>query len=400
MYDVLAGIRVIEVAEWTFVPIAGTVLADWGADVIKIEHREGGDPQRGLMSSIAGTGPFHAIMEAANRGKRSVGIDLSTPGGRETLYHLLKDADVFLTSLRTRARQKLGIEPQDIQKINPKIVYGRGTGYGLRGPDAEKGGYDWPSTWCRGGIADRMTPPGGEPPSMPGSVGDINGGTQLAGAVAAALLRRERTGKGAIVDNSLYSVGAWIMCQSIAAANFGPAREYTSRKNPLNPIVNTYPTKDGRWICLCLLQADAWWADFCTHIGRKDLIEDPRFINMKVRNENRDACIAELEETFKQKTFDEWRRALDTMEGVWAPVLSTSEVIEDEQALVNGIVTPVTLNDNTTYLAAASPGQFDEELIGELQCCPEPGQHTEEVLLESGLEWDEIVALKDAGAIA
>ena len=399
MYDVLEGIKVVEVAEWTFVPIAGSVLADWGADVIKIEHRDGGDPQRGLITSVTRQGTINPMMEVANRGKRSVGLDLGTPGGRETLYKMVETADVFLTSLRTRARKKLGIEPEDIRKIKPDVIYGRGTGYGLRGPDAEKGGYDWPSAWCRGGIAHRMTPAGGEPPFMPGSVGDISGGTHLAGAVAAALVRRERTGKGAIVDVSLYNTGAWIMCQSIAGVHNGGPTPFIDRANPTNPIVNTYPTKDGRWICLCLLQADAWWADFCQHIGREDLIDDPRFSHMEVRNKNRDECVAEIEKTFLQKTFDEWLVDLDSMQGVWAPVLSTAEVVADEQALVNGIVTPVRLGDNSSYLAAGSPGQFDEDLVGELTACPEPGQHTEEALLELGLDWEEIIALKEAGAV-
>jgi len=399
MYDVLEGIKVVEVAEWTFVPIAASVLADWGADVIKIEHREGGDPQRGLVTSVTRQGAINPMMEVANRGKRSVGLDLNTPGGKDVLYKMVESADVFLTSLRTRARKKLGIEPGDICKINPDVIYGRGTGYGLKGPDTEKGGYDWPSAWCRGGIAHRMTPPTGEPPFMPGSIGDISGGTHLAGAVAAALVRRERTGKGAIVDVSLYSTGAWIMCQSIAGAHNGAPTPFVSRANPMNPIVNTYPTRDGRWICLCLLQADAWWADFCQHIGRDDMIEDPRFANMQARNEHRDECIQEIERTFLQKTFDEWLVALDTMQGVWAPVLSTAEVVADEQALASGIVTPVTLGDSSSYMATASPGQFDEAPLGELTACPEPGQHTEEALLELGLDWEEIIALKEAGAV-
>lgn len=399
MYDVLNGIRVVEVAEWTFVPIAGAVLADWGADVIKVEHREGGDPQRGLLSTLAMDGVINPFMEVANRGKRSVGVDLNTEDGRETLYKLVASADVFLTSLRSRARKKLQIEPEDLLRHKPDLIYGRGTGYGLLGPDAQKGGYDEPVTWCRAGISARMTPPDGAPPAMPGSVGDINGGTQIAGAVAAALVKRLRTGKGSIVDNSLYSVGAWIMCQSVAGTHNGPAPGYRDRTQAGNPLVNQYKTSDDRWLSLCLIQADAWWHDFCEHIEREDLIDDPRFSNMQVRNENRDACIAELDRTFAQKTLDEWRVQLDSMIGVWSPMLTVDEVVQDEQALVNGIVTPVKMGDGSTYLASASPAQFDEQPLGELQGCPEAGQHTEEVLLELGMEWKEILALKESKAI-
>jgi crotonobetainyl-CoA:carnitine CoA-transferase CaiB-like acyl-CoA transferase len=400
MYDVMQGIRVVEVAEWTFVPAAGAVLADWGADVVKVEHPVRADPQRGLISALSAVGGVNPMFEVGNRGKRSVGIDLNQPGGRDVLHKLIEECDVFLTSFMQDARKKHGLEPEDIFAINPKAIYARGTGHGLRGPDAHVGGYDWASTWCRGGIGHRMTPPGGEPPMMPGSVGDLTGGVTLAGAIAAALFRRERTGKGAIVDNSLYSVGTWLTCQGIVGAGLGAPHQYSSRANALNPVVNTYKTSDDRWICLCMLQADRWWPDLCRRLGREDLIDDPRFNEQTIRNQNQDECIAELEKIFETRTYKEWIEALTGAEGVWAPVQSLAEIAEDPQARVNGFVTQVGEEGQPgSYFGVASPGQFDEETIGELRPSPEPGQHTEEVLLDMGLEWERISELKASGAI-
>jgi crotonobetainyl-CoA:carnitine CoA-transferase CaiB-like acyl-CoA transferase len=399
MYDVMEGIRVLEVAEWTFIPAAGVVLADWGADVVKVEHPVRADPQRGLINALSAVGGVNAMFEVANRGKRSIGLDLGKPAGREILDELIEGCDVFLTSFMADARKKHRIEPDDIFAVNPKCIYARGTGHGLRGPDAHVGGYDWASTWCRGGIAHRMTPPGGEPPMMPGSVGDLTGGVTTAGAIAAALFRRERTGRGGVVDNSLYSVGTWLTCQGIVGAGLGAQGTYASRANAMSPVVNTYRTSDGRWICLCMLQADRWWPDLCRRLGREDLIDDPRFNEQTVRNENQAECIAELEKTFDTRTYSEWIDALRGADGVWAPVQSLDEIVKDQQALENGFVTRIGTDDEPGYLGVASPGQFDEQPIGSLRIAPEPGQHTEEILLELGFEWSRIGELKGAGAI-
>lgn len=400
MYDMMEGVRVIEVAEHTFVPAAAMVLADWGADVIKIEKTvDGGDASRGLQLPNMDLNGINPYFEAANRGKRSLALDLTKPEGRDILYRLVKDADVFTTNLRADARQKLGIEPADLFKINPKLIYARGTGYGLHGPFARQGGFDFPSTWCRGGLAYIQTPAGGQPPPAPASTGDLAGGVTTAGAICAALFKRERTGKGAIVDNALYMVGTYLMSQKIAMASLGADRppENTPREAS-SPLAMMYKTKDDRWLNLCLL-IPKWWPDFARHIDRTDLIEDPRFKDPAARFQNRGALIAELDKAFATRTLAEWVKRLETMEGVWAPLFSPTEVTADEQALVNGFVTPVGSAETPDYMIGASPGQFNEQPIGELRRGPRFGEHSAEVMAELGISGDEIERLRQAGVI-
>jgi len=391
MYDLMEGVRVIEVAEHTFVPAAGVVLADWGADVIKVERSVGGgDPARSLRILQRPGQKLNAYFEVANRGKRSVALDLTRPEGRQALYKLIEGADVFTTNLRADARRKLGIEPEDLMKHNPRLIYARGTGYGVRGAMADHGGFDYPSSWCRSGSGFVQTPAdGSRPPQQPGSVGDLTGGATLAGAISAALFRRERTGKGAIVDHSLYAIGAYIMTQHIASASLSPeglsGAPAALPPGAGNALVRLYQTRDGRWISICFL-VDRWFGDMARRMGRHDLAEDPRFADEMSKFMNGEALIAELDKTFATKTLAEWTELLFGMEGVWAPLLSPAEVEVDTQARENGIVTAVTDYDNETYYAAATPGQFDLRTVGPLKSSPSYGQHTDEVLAEIGYD--------------
>src|SRR5277367_4735346 len=214
------GVRVLEVAQFTFVPSAGAVLADWGADVVKVEHAETGDAQRGLsavMGMAVGSGSFAPLMEHPNRGKRSIGLALEQPGALEVLHELIRTSDVFLTNFLPRARRRLGIELEDVRKINPDIIYVRGSGFGATGPDSEKGGYDSTAFWARGGSALGTTPVDYDGLCvMPaGAYGDSLGGMTIAGGIASALFARERTGETSVVDVSLMSVGTWAMGLSV-----------------------------------------------------------------------------------------------------------------------------------------------------------------------------------------
>src|SRR6202167_2218626 len=255
------GVRVLEVAQFTFVPAAGAVLADWGADVIKVEHAEKGDAQRGLsalMDMPVGSGSFAPLMEHPNRGKRSIGLALEKPGAHAVLGELIRTSDVFLTNFLPSARARLGIELDDVRKINPGIIYVRGSGFGSQGPEADRGGYDSSAFWARGGSALGTTPVDydGLCPMPAGAYGDSIGGMTIAGGIAGALFARERTGEPSVVDVSLLGVGAWANALSVGFALLAggpPEHAPSSSSARTNPLVGHYRTADDRWIVLAML---------------------------------------------------------------------------------------------------------------------------------------------------
>ncbi|WP_405864358.1 CaiB/BaiF CoA transferase family protein [Streptomyces sp. NBC_00005] len=395
------GIRVIELAQWVFVPVAGALLADWGADVIRVERPEG-DPYRALATQRIGTdgGGVNLSVALANRGKRSVALDLRHEEGRRLLDQLLETADVFLTNLRPGALDRLGLGAEELGRRFPRLVYARGHGYGVRGPDADRAGYDSSAFWAQGGMAHVLTPPEREYPiSQRGAMGDRNGAMALAFGVAGALLRRERTGEGSVVDVSLLATAMWTLSSDVLSALAGgQPRGVSGRGGSVNPLVGAYRTKDGRHIQLVFLQGDRYWREFCELIGRGGLATDPRFVDLRARGENREACVAELEAEFARRTFEEWKDLLARIDAPWAPVQAVEELLTDPQVLANDYLGEVELEDGESYAMPTVPVQFDER-PPTLRRAPEHGEHTESVLLELGYGWADIVGLKDAGVI-
>ncbi len=285
----LAGVRVLEVAMYGFVPSCGAVLGEWGAEVVKVEHAVTGDPQRGLRQ----TGPLRVEgdpnpnFDNANRGKRSIGLDMSVPEGREVLYELARRSDVFLTSFLPGHRKKFGIDVEDIRAVNPAIIYARGSAFGPRGQESEKGGYDMTAFWCRAGTAATITPPGIEgmigPPGP--AYGDTISGTNLAGGIAAALFKRERTGEPSVVDVSLLGSGLWAMGHTIALTQHLHERLVAPvpgvHGSPINPLVGLYETADGRYISFVMMQPGKFWADVCRHMDIAEYVDDPRFASIE-----------------------------------------------------------------------------------------------------------------------
>jgi crotonobetainyl-CoA:carnitine CoA-transferase CaiB-like acyl-CoA transferase len=401
----LDGIRIIEVASWMFVPSGGSVLVDWGADVLKVEHPETGDPQRGLITSgllPGGPGGVNFMIEQPNRGKRSIGIDLATDEGHEVLMTLVEGADVFLTSYLPPVRRKLRIDVDDLRARNPDIIVARGSGAGPKGPEAEKGGYDGASFWARGGVG--MTMPSnadGWPPGQPTpAFGDVMGGMATAGAIAAALFKRERTGTPSVVDVSLLATAMWQISPMIIASKlFGFSKiPQGDRTRMPNPGVGTYRTADDRYIALILLQSDKHWDDFAARLGAPDLVEDPRFADSAARAQNGPECIARLDELFGAEPLAHWKEAFATFEGVWSPFQTLDELYDDVQVNANGYLPSMTAGNGDTVRLVANPAQFDEEGVT-VERAPEHGEHTELVLMEAGYDWDQIASLKESGAI-
>jgi crotonobetainyl-CoA:carnitine CoA-transferase CaiB-like acyl-CoA transferase len=381
------------------------VLADWGADVIKIENPSGGDPYRGLVSAGIGAsvGGVNVSMELANRGKRSLALDLKRPEGCALLLRLIATADVFLTNFLPSALERLGLEVDALQVINPRLIYARGHGFGVRGPDADRPAYDATAFWARGGVAETLAP-GGLPEPLPqrGALGDRNAAAQLAFGVAAALFRRERTGRGSVVDVSLLASAMWMIASDVLAALNGTFRPSPpsgeSRARSPNPLTANYRCADGRFIALNCLQPDRHWADVCRALGRPELAGDPRFADMEARAANGEACVHVLEEAFAERTLAEWSARFAGERFAWAPFQRVTELVRDPQVTANGYIASVEVDGSDSFRVPTGALQIDERPPA-VRRAPELGQHSEELLLELGLGWDEIARLKQSGAV-
>jgi crotonobetainyl-CoA:carnitine CoA-transferase CaiB-like acyl-CoA transferase len=400
----LQGIRVVEVATHVFVPMAGAVLTEWGAEVVKVEHPETGDPYRSLVTAglhnvYRGVDPF---FQSANRGKRSVGLDVKHPEGRKLLALLVRGADVFMTNVREDARRRLRLEVDDIRVDNPAIVYVRGTAFGVRGPDAARGGYDTGSYWARSGMQHLFTRPDADWPAVTRpAFGDVVGGLTIAGGICAALYQRAITGHPPIVDASLLASGMWQVQPDIVNAKLGDEDTHPrapDRYEARNPLMLPYRTRDGRFVLLMMLSPDPSWPGLCAALGEPEMAVDPRFATMASRATNARACIEWLEAAFARRDLDEWRRALADCEGEWCAVQTPRELHDDPQVQANGYVADVDVGNGVSLPFVTSPLQFDEQ-PGRPRRAPEHGEDTEAVLLELGLTWEQIGELKRSRAV-
>ena len=402
------GIRVLEVAQFTFVPAAGAILADWGADVIKVEHPVRGDTQRGFlyMGGFELNPDRHPLMEHPNRGKRSVGIDISTADGQEVLYELAKTSDVFLTNYMPGVRQKNKIDVEHIRAANPNIIYARGSAYGDKGPQRDIGGYDGTAFWTRSGIGYALSPPelGGMLAQGIPAFGDSIGGMNIAGGISAALLHRERTGEALEVDVSLMSTAWWAagasVTQGMDTGECMRAEMPKSGGSQFNPFLGNYVASDGGTINLCIVSPTGYIRDTFSHLGIPELADDPRFSDVMPLMENAEAAGELIAAAVAAKPFDYWREQLKTMRGQWAPYQSLVDLAADEQAVANDMIVEVEAADGgAPFKVVRGPVQFNHEAL-ETTRAPQASEHTEIVLMEIGLDWDRIEALKESGAIA
>lgn len=379
------GVTVVELGVWVAGPAAGGILADWGADVIKIEPPTG-DPARMFGRMLGCDLGLNPPFEMDNRSKRSVVLDLSSEPDRRAAFELLSGADVFLTNVRPGALQRLGLDFASVSAANPRLVYGLITGYGESGPDADRAAFDVAAFWSRAGVAHLLTRPGDTPPFQRGGMGDHSAGMTMAAAVCAALLARERTGAGQLVSTSLYRQGAYTVSFDLNTYLMsGQPIAIGQRESMGNPCMNNYAASDGRRFWIVGLEPERHWPALCRAVGRPEWRDDPRFADARARAANSVALIAALDEIFATRPLDEWAQIFaDEPDFFWSPVNSLEDVVADEQFHAAGgiVYVPDGADDQAAVPMVATPADFHGTPWAPRSAAPELGQHTAEVLAE------------------
>ena len=404
MTQIFEGVRVVELAQYVFVPAAGALMADHGAEVIKIEPPVTGDPYRTLkVGDGRETAKANLSMEQNNRGKKSLAVDLKSPEGREALLRLVETADVFLTSLRPRALKSLQLEPEDLLARNPKLIYARGNGLGFKGDEADKAGYDASAFWARGGFADLLTAPDADTPARPRpALGDHASATALLAAISAALFRRERTGQGMVAETSLLQNAAWILSSDLtisrAVPTYNPHAGF--REGTRQPLMRAYKTGDGRWIQLMLLAPDKPWPEFCHIIDMPELIDDPRFVDGALRIENGAALVDIIRDRIASRTWEEWAPRFTRWDAPWELIRNLKELGEDPQLAAAGTVFPMHLRNGAQVDVCAGPIGFDGICAPAVPVpSPDLGQHSDEILTGIGYAEGDVLRLRAANIV-
>ncbi|HZP30486.1 MAG TPA: CoA transferase [Acidimicrobiia bacterium] len=395
----MAGVKVVELGVWIAGPATGGLLADWGADVVKIEGKDG-DPARRFMTMFGGELPFNPPFELDNRSKRSIVIDLGTPVGLAIAHELIEDADVFLTNVRLDALERLGLDHETLLARYPRLVYCAVTGFGVTGPERDRAAYDIGAFWARSGLASLLTPPDGAPPFQRGGMGDHGAGMAGAAAVCAALVARERTGKGQLVSTSLLRHGAYTVGFDVnISVRLGLPVAIGTHGTMGNPLLNWYRDRDGRYFWLIGLEADRHWPDVCRAIGRPEWIDDERYGTVLARRDHCHELISELDEIFATRTREEWGVEFDRENVWWAPVQTVDELLADQQFLAAGGLVEVPDGPSTATMVA-SPVDFAGTPWRPRAMPPTLGQHTDEILAGLGRDEASIAKLRADGIVA
>ncbi|MFC2020462.1 CaiB/BaiF CoA transferase family protein [Chloroflexota bacterium] len=404
MAGLLEGLRIVSMEQMEAIPTTGVWLADWGADVIKVEPLtgeafRGTSRSHGVSTAIKiGSSEVKWGFELLNRNKRSLAIDLKKEPGMNILRQLVQGADVFMSNYELTALEKLKLDYATLSQLNPRLIYAFLSGYGMVGPDKNERGYDVTAAWARSGLMYLIGDPGSVPPRPRGGMMDRTIGPFLLTGILGALLHREKTGEGQEVTISLFHSGVWILGSDIQATLVGTPRPRDDRTQVINPLQNRYLTKDDRWIFLAMIQSDLFWPDFCRAIEKTELIDDPRAINMETRRQNSKELISIIDEVFITRTMDEWDRILREHNQIFGIAKTPLEVINDPQALANNFYVDLP-HPAGKMKTISTPVQFSKNPASVRTSAPEVGQHTEEILLEMDYSWEDISQLKEQGVI-
>ena len=393
----LDGVRVAELAVWVAGPGAGGILADWGADVIKVEP-PGGDPYRTFLNVLGGDLPSNPVFELDNRGKRAIALDLSSVRGIALVHELVAGADVFLSNLRPASLGRIGLGPDEVHARHPALVYALITGYGLEGPDAERGAYDIAAFWARAGIAESLRTPGGPLPFQRGGMGDHSVAMTAVAAINAALVERSRTGRGQVVSTSLLRQGAYTIGFDMnVALMWGRSLGIGVRETMYSPVLNNYTAGDGRAFWIVGLEGDRHWPALARAVGHPEWLSDERFATGRGRAVNAGELIGLLDEIFATKSLDEWAEAFAAEpEHFWSPVNSIDDLVADEQFHAAKGVVQVP-DEQSSVPMVATPVDFEGEPPVPRYRAPHLGEHTREILAELGLAPDAVEALLAEG---
>lgn len=394
----LEGLKVVELATYIAAPGAGGILADWGAEVVKIES-PAGDPMRRFFESLTDGAQGNPVFELDNRGKRSIVLDIAKPEGLEAALKLIAEADIFLTNVRAPALKRAGLDFDSLHAQFPKLIYAIVTGYGLQGPDAEKPGFDIAAFWSRAGVAALTAPKGAEPFPIRTGMGDHTCTLATVSAILAAVVERGRTGHGRLVETSLLRSGVYAIGTDVAIQlRLGKIASTRPRAQAVNPLSNFFQTGDGRWICLVPRDGGSDWPAIAAAAGRPDLAQDVRFAKGRERRVNGADLVGALDEAFAAMSYAEAAERLDAADVVWAPVQTLGELVKDPQAEAAGCFVDTPDGAGGVYRAPAAPARFPGADDGPKGPAPSFGQHTRQILAELGFDAARIEAMIAAGA--
>ena len=400
----LEGLKVLEIENWVAAPAAGEIMADMGAEVIKIEHPETGDPVRSIDVSSRGivqySGGINSAFELLNRGKQSVAVNLENPQGQAIVLKLAARSDVVVTNLTPHRQERYKLRYEDVSALNQRAIYLALTGYGTDGPDRDRSGFDYAAFWARSGIMGSLGEAGGPPTQQRPGMGDQTTSLALTAAIAMALYERERSGKGQRIDCSLLHTGMWVIGLDIMSAlKTRQPVERVSRKDVGNPLFNFYKTSDGRWLQLVMIESERFWDGFCKALGLDEFAADPKFDTHANRVQYSHELVDIIENKRSSENFEHWAARLDEQRCIWAPVQTLDQVVDDPQVHANGYVTTVTHAEEGEFNILTAPIKYGRTPGMPISAAPELGQDTETTLLELGYTWDDVIDLKEQGAI-